>query len=249
MPTDLVDVATFTDPITVPADGDPLNAASIVPNALQGLANRTRANRSLHLSNFQIPEGTGLTATGTMLSGSGAYCYDESTFTFSLFSGNGQGGVSQDFAGGIGTHGLVWDDEVGPNPGGGLPNNTHGLAADGNGVRVALTGEADGVRRSAVMGDGTWPLQTIPGAPGLNFRSIDHDRNADGGGGLFAAMTDLGVIYTSPDGITWTLRASGLAAAAAFGIRHNRDPLNPLWIAYSQTEVSRSADGITWARD
>lgn len=41
MPTDLVETATFTDPIAVPVDADPANAAS-VETPFQGLANRTR---------------------------------------------------------------------------------------------------------------------------------------------------------------------------------------------------------------
>lgn len=48
MPTDIVDVDAFTSPVTVPADGDPLNSASVVGTAFQRLANRTRnlANRT-----------------------------------------------------------------------------------------------------------------------------------------------------------------------------------------------------------
>jgi len=42
MPNNIVDVSTFTDPVVAPADGDALDAASIVPNGLQALANRTR---------------------------------------------------------------------------------------------------------------------------------------------------------------------------------------------------------------
>lgn len=42
MPTTIVDVSTFTDPITAPADGDALNAASINTTAIQKLSNRTR---------------------------------------------------------------------------------------------------------------------------------------------------------------------------------------------------------------
>lgn len=48
MPQDITDVDEFTDPVQAPADGDALNAASIVPTAIQRLANRTRnlANRT-----------------------------------------------------------------------------------------------------------------------------------------------------------------------------------------------------------
>lgn len=45
MPKNLVDVSSFTDPIVVPVDADPANAAS-VEVGFQGLANRTR-----HLAN------------------------------------------------------------------------------------------------------------------------------------------------------------------------------------------------------
>lgn len=51
MPADLTDVDAFSDPITVPSDGDPLNSASVVTTGLQRLANRTR-----HL--FNIVKGT-----------------------------------------------------------------------------------------------------------------------------------------------------------------------------------------------
>lgn len=48
MPQNITDVDTFTDPVTAPADGDPLNAASIITNGIQPLSNRTRnlANRT-----------------------------------------------------------------------------------------------------------------------------------------------------------------------------------------------------------
>ncbi len=42
MAQNIVDVNTYTAPIVAPADGDTLNAASIVDNAIQGLSNRTR---------------------------------------------------------------------------------------------------------------------------------------------------------------------------------------------------------------
>ena len=42
MPQNITDVDTFTDPVTAPADGDPLNAASIINDGLQDLSNRTR---------------------------------------------------------------------------------------------------------------------------------------------------------------------------------------------------------------
>jgi len=38
----ITDVSTFTDPVTAPTDGDPLDAASINTTAIQALANRTR---------------------------------------------------------------------------------------------------------------------------------------------------------------------------------------------------------------
>ena len=41
MPQNITDVVTFTDPLTAPADGDPLDANSIITNGIQGLANRT----------------------------------------------------------------------------------------------------------------------------------------------------------------------------------------------------------------
>lgn len=46
MPTNIVDVSTFTDPIVGPASGDPRTAASVVTMG-QGLANRTRLLKDL----------------------------------------------------------------------------------------------------------------------------------------------------------------------------------------------------------
>ncbi len=48
MPIAITDVDAFTDPVNAPIDGDSLNAASIVTNSVQPLANRTRnlANRT-----------------------------------------------------------------------------------------------------------------------------------------------------------------------------------------------------------
>jgi len=42
MPQNITDVSTFTDPVTAPADGDALDAASIITNGIQAAANRTR---------------------------------------------------------------------------------------------------------------------------------------------------------------------------------------------------------------
>jgi len=47
MPQNITDVDTFTDPVTAPADGDPLNAASIINDGLQDLSNRTRRLMSI----------------------------------------------------------------------------------------------------------------------------------------------------------------------------------------------------------
>lgn len=42
MPQNITDSPVFTDPVTAPADGDPLDAASIIVNGIQALSNRTK---------------------------------------------------------------------------------------------------------------------------------------------------------------------------------------------------------------
>jgi len=74
MPTNIVDVSTFTAPIVTPASADPRTAASVA-TAVQGLANRARYLRNAiegTLAGAQIPYGQGrpegVTLTGWQIS-------------------------------------------------------------------------------------------------------------------------------------------------------------------------------------
>jgi hypothetical protein len=198
------------------------------------LANRTFANIDKgHLSNFFQADSSAVTPIAA-----NAICHDPSDDWVTIGGLNGQlfSGRNPELRS---SGGLVYGDEVGP----GIFIND--LEADGNGVRVAVVLEDDGVYRSAALGDGLWVKQTIPGAPALNFTHVGHDRNANGSGGLWMIGADTGEVYSSPDGITWTLQAAGLSATIV-DIKHSRDPSAPMWLACTQTSIARSSDGLNW---
>lgn len=108
--------------------------------------------------------------------------------------------------------------------------NDHVLTADSS--------TTSGVKWSALPSSGyTWTRR-------LNHTTTDAINTiAYNGTNLYVAAGAAGVLFTSPDGITWTSRTSGFGANAinrvAFG--------NGLWVAVGNSgTITTSTDGITW---
>jgi hypothetical protein len=107
--------------------------------------------------------------------------------------------------------------------------------AYGNSTYV-LVGAVGGAKNVAYSTNGiTWTTILI-GA--ISFRSVSF------GAGLFVGVGDTGAIYTSPDGITWTVRVSPAVnnwTSVTYG--------NGLFVTVSSGGTGRaiySSDGITW---
>ena len=107
--------------------------------------------------------------------------------------------------------------------------------AFGNGTFVAVGGTSSGI--VSTMTDPTvgWTRQTTPSV----FSAVAITDVAFGAG-LFVAISSGGLMASSPDGITWTTRTSGLAALTS--IRYS----NSLFLGVSGTNLITSPDGITW---
>jgi hypothetical protein len=84
----------------------------------------------------------------------------------------------------------------------------------------------------------TWTATTI----GQSCLQVKHNGLAVGSGSLFVATGPTGILYSSPDGITWTNRGQptgGPLNSVAYG--------DGMWVAVGGTGfVASSPDGITW---
>ena len=65
------------------------------------------------------------------------------------------------------------------------------------------------------------------------------------GAGLFVAVADGGVLATSPDGVTWTLRASSFGASNITRVIF----ANSKFVAGGVAKIATSSDGITWVQE
>ena len=107
--------------------------------------------------------------------------------------------------------------------------------AYGNGIYV-LVGAVAGAKNIAYSINGVTWTTILVGA--INFRSVSF------GAGLFVGVGDSGAIYTSPDGIVWTVRVSPIAnswTSVTYG--------NGLFMTVgngASSKVIYSNDGITW---
>jgi hypothetical protein len=81
----------------------------------------------------------------------------------------------------------------------------------------------------------TW---TQRAGTGSTFNSIAYN-----GTNLYVAVGDAGVLYSSPDALTWTSRTSGFGANGIYQVAYG----NALWVAVGVNgTLTTSTDGITW---
>jgi hypothetical protein len=104
--------------------------------------------------------------------------------------------------------------------------------AFGNGVFVSVVGGS-----SYTSSDGTtWTEHPVDNSASINLKCVAF------GAGLFIAGGDSGVIYTSPDGVNWTPRSSGISESLigfAFG--------NNTFVGIaSGLEILTSSDAQSW---
>ncbi len=95
-----------------------------------------------------------------------------------------------------------------------------------------------GLKWAAVNQPTSWTLR-------LQGQANNFNRIAYNGSNLYVAVGNAGILYTSPDGITWTSRTSGFGANAINSV-HYASGLS-LWIIVGAVGlISTSSDGITW---
>ena len=64
-------------------------------------------------------------------------------------------------------------------------------------------------------------------------------------GGLWVAVGQGGKLTTSPDGITWTQRASSFGTTTIYAVAHD----GAQWVAVGDAgKLATSPDGITWTQ-
>lgn len=108
--------------------------------------------------------------------------------------------------------------------------------AFGGGVWVA--GWSPGVLARSLDNGLTWSAVTSP----FNYYN-DEILDIVFANGLFVASGGTNTLATSPDGLTWTLRSSGLTGTLDnTGLAYG----NGLWIVANGTDMATSTDGITW---
>jgi hypothetical protein len=113
--------------------------------------------------------------------------------------------------------------------------------AFGNNTFVAAGGTGSGA--VSTMTDPTvgWTVQATPAAfAATTITSVAF------GAGLFVAVGAGGVIATSPNGVTWTTRTSGVAVALAF-VRYANN--SKFYATSRTTTLISSPDGITWTTE
>lgn len=241
MPQNIADVSTFTDPITAPADGDPLNAASIVPLSVQGLADRTRylfdkfvaLDRQV-LNNFEIADFSPVASRWLV-----AVPPRDADTTSPYVIAGGDGATSYAMQS---RYGRDWTTTGVTIP---VGTSSRFSAAIRRGGQVIL-GSDDGYILRSTIGL-TFANEAGPGLGAV--REFAHDSDVVGTGAVVLAITDqvgLGSILRSvDDGNTWTAINSGNTNA---GNSIAWDPIALQFLAsFAAGEIRTSPDGITWS--
>jgi hypothetical protein len=85
----------------------------------------------------------------------------------------------------------------------------------------------------------TWTATTI----GQSCNQVAHNGLAVGSGSLFVATGSTGILYSSPDGITWTNRGQPTGGGPLNSVAYG----NGMWVAVGNNAmIASSPDGITW---
>ncbi len=180
---------------------------------------------------------TAVSATGAPGSG----CFDQSVPAFYVGTSNGEIITS--------LSGVVWDDDGGGAAAGPWVGATavSDIDSDDSGRRVAVAvAGADFVEYSTTPG--TWAPCTITTGPGLNWRTVESDSNASGGGAVWLlGAAASAVVYRSTDGVTFNaVTVTGFTGTYPLIIA-SKDPNNDTWIILDGTNAARSSDqGATW---
>jgi hypothetical protein len=133
-------------------------------------------------------------------------------------------------------------------------------------VAIDETGATDQVYYQIIRGTGNFLIVTFGGgAPGLNWRTVGCDRGLSGtsifligddagggnpvcrrsaGGQIFNTVSGFPTMTGSSRGIFHTHHPAGALAPSGSGT--GQDPGNLSWLYVTDTQVSRSVDGITW---
>ncbi len=113
------------------------------------------------------------------------------------------------------------------------------LASSGvNGqVLTVDTSASTGLKWATASTGTTWTSRQTANGNG-NLISIAYN-----GSNLYVAVGSSGVLYSSPDGITWTSRTSGFGSTQIQKVIYG----NSVWVAIGNGGlISSSSDGITW---
>ena len=89
------------------------------------------------------------------------------------------------------------------------------------------------------VGTGGWTSQTVPSGSGVTLNMVA----VSDSGRLVAYARGSGNLYTSDDGITWTLRTS--PGADARGLAWSSQEQRFMMV-FGNTDVKTSSDGVTW---
>lgn len=117
-------------------------------------------------------------------------------------------------------------------------------AHDGNGLMLAggTANDANKIRRSVDAGT-TWTAQALNTAASAAVKALAWAPSCN----LFVAGLDNGVVETSPDGITWTVRTTP-DAYARDGVAVSPERIVMIQSSGPQNHVITSEDGITWTQ-
>lgn len=112
------------------------------------------------------------------------------------------------------------------------------LAVGTNGqVLTADSTAATGLKWTTLATDTTWTYRFDATD---NFKTVDYN-----GSNLYVLAGNSGLLYTSPDGTTWTSRTSGFGSNNINKVRYIS--FLSLWVAVgSNGTITTSSDGITW---
>jgi hypothetical protein len=126
------------------------------------------------------------------------------------------------------SNGMSWSSQnIGPT------TNTFYSAAFGSGIYVAINGRF--AYRSTDGINWTGPYS-------LNVPAPEQCRAVGCGTNLFVALGQLGTIATSPDGINWTARNSGISGYSLNSFAYG----NGIYLAVASLHYSFSPDGTNW---